>query len=81
MDGLLELDALTLAIKVRRREISAVEITEASIARIEALNSKLNAVCTLAAEAAIDAARNSMGGSPAGRRLGRSPAYRPASRT
>lgn len=43
--------------KLRNREISPVELTEAYLARIESLNPSLQAYLTLAGEQALDAAR------------------------
>ena len=36
-----------LAAKVRRREVSAVEVTEAHLKQIERVNPKVNAIVTL----------------------------------
>ncbi len=52
MDELALLPAAAAAGMVRRKEISARELTEVTLARIEALNPALNAVVELAAEAA-----------------------------
>jgi amidase len=41
----------------RRRAVSPLEVTRAILARIERVNPALNAYCTVAAEAALDAAR------------------------
>ena len=49
--------AVELAGLIRRREVSAVEVVESFLRRIEAVNPAINAVVTLAAEAAIDEAR------------------------
>jgi aspartyl-tRNA(Asn)/glutamyl-tRNA(Gln) amidotransferase subunit A len=46
-----------LARRMRRREVSPVEIVEGSLRRIEALNPSLNAYTCVAAERAIEAAR------------------------
>ena len=42
---------------IRRRELKPSELMDATIARIEALNPKLNAFCAIRAEQAIDEAR------------------------
>ena len=39
-----------LAAKLRRREVSAVEVTEAHLKQIERVNPKVNAIVTLAPE-------------------------------
>jgi aspartyl-tRNA(Asn)/glutamyl-tRNA(Gln) amidotransferase subunit A len=49
--------ALELVDLVRSKQVSPVEITEAVLARIEALNPRLNAVCLVAHDAARRAAR------------------------
>ena len=53
-----------------RRELSPVEVMEATLGRLEALNPRLNAVCTPTAERAMDAARKAeaalMGGEEPG---------------
>ena len=41
---------------VRNREVSAVEVTRAVLDRIEAIDDRLNAYCTLAADVALEAA-------------------------
>ena len=51
------LDAVDLARLVRDRELGPVEIVEACLTVIEERNSKLNAFCTVAADAALAAAR------------------------
>jgi amidase len=56
-DGeLWRLDATELAARIRARELSATEVMEAHLARIEAVNPKLNAIVTLDAEGARAAA-------------------------
>ena len=49
--------ATELARRIRDKEVSPVEITRAVLERVERLNPKLNAICTLTAESALDAAR------------------------
>ena len=49
--------AAELHAKITRKEISPVEITNAVLARIEALEPKLNAFATLTAETAMSAAK------------------------
>jgi amidase len=49
--------AVELVRRIRARELSAVEVLEAHLARIERLNPKVNAIVTLAPEAARTAAR------------------------
>ena len=49
--------ATTLAAMIRAKSVSPVELTRAVLERIEQLNPRLNAVCTLTADIALDAAR------------------------
>ena len=49
--------ATVLRDMVRRRELSPVELLEATLARIAACNPRLNAICTLAEDSARSAAR------------------------
>lgn len=51
------LDLATVSQAVQKKEVSPVELTEASLARIEALNSSLNAFITVTAESALEEAR------------------------
>jgi aspartyl-tRNA(Asn)/glutamyl-tRNA(Gln) amidotransferase subunit A len=51
------LDATELAALVRSRQISPVEVVQDHLERIEAVNPKLNAIVTLVAEQALDAAK------------------------
>ena len=51
-------DAIGLAELIRTRELSAVEVAEAAIARIEARNPALNAVIATAFEPGLDQARH-----------------------
>jgi len=50
--------ALDLATRIRQKAVSPVEVTEAVLSRIEALNPRLNAFCLLAADQARAAARD-----------------------
>jgi Asp-tRNA(Asn)/Glu-tRNA(Gln) amidotransferase A subunit family amidase len=62
--------AVDLARRIREKEISPVEVTEAVLARIEALDPRLNAFCLVAADQARAAARDAevavMKGEPLG---------------
>jgi amidase len=64
VDELARLDAVGQAELVRRGEITAVELVEAAIARIERLNPRLNAVVTGEFERALDAARRVLPAGP-----------------
>lgn len=57
LNDLLSLDIHRVASLIRARKISPVELLEAALGRIEALNPKLNAFITVAGEQARDAAR------------------------
>jgi amidase len=50
------LSARELARRIRTRELSAREVTEAHLARIEAVNPRINAIVTLTAERALEEA-------------------------
>jgi amidase len=63
-DDLAFLDATAQAELVRRKEVSAVELVEAAIARIERLNPSLNAVIAPMYEQARTAAAGSLPGGP-----------------
>jgi amidase len=57
-DDLCDLDAVDLAGRIRRKEVSAREVMTAHLARIERVNPRVNAIVTLVAERAMaDAAR------------------------
>jgi len=62
--------AVELAARIRRKELSPVEVFDAFAARIEALNPKLNAFCTLVLDRAREEARQAeaalMRGEPLG---------------
>jgi len=51
------LDLATISQAVQKKEVSPVELTEACLARIEKLNSRLNAFITVTAESALEEAR------------------------
>ncbi|MGA5566342.1 amidase [Streptomyces platensis] len=51
------LDATDLAARIRTRELSPLEVVQAHLDRIEGINPKLNAVVTVTAEQALDAAK------------------------
>lgn len=72
--NLSELSATRLLELLDRREITSVELVEASLARIEALDPQLNAFVSLDRERAVEQARNSdrrRAASPASTSLGR----------
>jgi amidase len=57
-DELCEMTAVDLAARIRRKDVSAREVTAAHLARIERINPKVNAVVTLVADRAMaDAAK------------------------
>ena len=62
--------ARELARLIRSREVSPVEVLDAHLAVIERINPKLNAIVTLAAEQARDAARVAETAVANGERLG-----------
>ena len=51
------LSAVELAAAVRAKQVSPVEATRAVLERIERLNPKLNAFCTVTADSALAAAK------------------------
>jgi amidase len=57
MDDIIFAPATTLARAIRDRRVSSVEVVEAHLRRIEAVNPRLNAVVQLSAERARDEAR------------------------
>ena len=63
-DGLTELDALAQAELVRRKEVTALELVEAAIDRIERLNPQVNAVVLRTYERARQAAAGPLGDGP-----------------
>ena len=52
------LDAVTLAQKVRDKELSPVEVVQAALARMDALEPTLHAFCTPTPDLALETARN-----------------------
>ncbi|GAA2280927.1 amidase [Nonomuraea roseoviolacea subsp. roseoviolacea] len=60
------LTAAEMARLVRTRQVSAVELLQACLDRIEQVNPRVNAVVTLAAEQAMDAAKAADAAEPAG---------------
>ena len=63
-DGLLDLDAIAQGELVRRKEVTAIELVDAAIARIERLNPTVNAVILRTYERAREAAAGSLGDGP-----------------
>ncbi len=57
MNALVFMTAVELASKIRRRELSAVEVLTAHIEQIETLNPTLNAIVTYTPELAVDMAK------------------------
>src|SRR5690348_14579261 len=62
--------ARVLAAMIRRKEVSPLEVLDAHLAAIERLNGKLNAIVTLVAERAREAAKSAEDAVMAGRPLG-----------
>ncbi len=56
-DELCALSAIDLAAHIRHKDVSAREVMEAHLARIERVNPKVNAIVTLVADRAMDGAR------------------------
>ena len=69
-DDLAYVSAVDLVHRIGSRELSPVEIVQATLARLEALNPRLNAVCTTTAERAMDAAREAEAALTRGERSG-----------
>ncbi|MEJ8570057.1 amidase [Microbaculum marinum] len=57
-DDICSMDATAIARHVRERTVSAVEVTEAHLARMTALEPKLHAFCTPTPELALDTAKS-----------------------
>ena len=58
LNNIPDLDALEVRDLVVSRQISPVEVVEATLERIEKTNSAVNAICTLDAEQALDTAKS-----------------------
>jgi amidase len=69
-DSLLELSSVELRRRIGSKEISPVELMEASIARMEALNPSVNAICATAYTRARREAKAAEKAALAGERLG-----------
>jgi aspartyl-tRNA(Asn)/glutamyl-tRNA(Gln) amidotransferase subunit A len=67
---MIQTDALTLARQIRTKEVSPVEVVEATLRRIEALQPTVNAFITVTADLARDDARRAEAAVMAGARLG-----------
>ena len=57
MTELWQMSGLALGRAIMRREVSAVEVLDAIVARVEAVNPQVNALVTLVAEGAQEEAR------------------------
>src|SRR5258708_23558142 len=57
LNELLSFDVAALSQKLRAREVSPVEVTDAYLARIEEVDKKLNAYITVTADVAREAAK------------------------
>ncbi|WP_306317905.1 MULTISPECIES: amidase [unclassified Streptomyces] len=69
-DALCALDAVELADRIRRRDLSAREVLAAHLDRVERVNPALNAIVTLDAEGAREAARQADERAASGAELG-----------
>lgn len=69
-NGFASLSAIELAHAIRRREVSCVEVIEACLARIDTLNPRINAFCTVLHDQAREAARQADTAIVRGERLG-----------
>jgi aspartyl-tRNA(Asn)/glutamyl-tRNA(Gln) amidotransferase subunit A len=70
MAELVAVDALTLARRIRTKEVSPVAVVDATLQRIEALQPSVNAFITVTADEARDAARRAEAAVMAGQTLG-----------
>ena len=62
--------ATELVAAIQARQVSPVEVVEAALRRIETLNPTLNAYCTVAAESAVEAAKQAERAVTTGNKLG-----------
>ena len=69
-DAVIRTDALTLAQRIRTKQVSAVAVVDAVLQRIEALQPRVNAFITVTAEEAREAARRAEAAVMAGEPLG-----------
>ena len=69
-DDLCLTPATELAAAIRSRDVSPVDIVEAVLARIEALNEQVNAFITVDADGALESARAAEAAVMAGEALG-----------
>ena len=67
---LIAVDALTLARRIRSKEVSPVAVVDATLQRIEALQARVNAFITVTGDEARDAARRAEAAVMAGQTLG-----------
>jgi aspartyl-tRNA(Asn)/glutamyl-tRNA(Gln) amidotransferase subunit A len=63
-------EASTLAVRIRNKELTAVEVVQAHLDRIEAVNPKINGIVTLMGEQALKAAAAADKAVAAGEKLG-----------
>lgn len=70
MDEICSMDAVTIAAKVKSREISPVEVVDAHLARMDALEPKLHAFCTPTPDLARETAKQLEADLAAGRDVG-----------
>lgn len=71
-DDITQLSAVDLAALIRDRRVSCHEVTRAFLDKIDALNPRINAICTLDADRALDTARTLDSQIAAGHSQGRS---------
>ena len=69
-DDICDLTAVDLASRIRRKQLSALEVMTAHLARIERVNPKINAVVTLVSERAMADAKKADAWQASGRPLG-----------
>jgi Asp-tRNA(Asn)/Glu-tRNA(Gln) amidotransferase A subunit family amidase len=69
-NGLCFLPATELAVRIRRRDVSPVEVVKAYLGRIEDRNPSINAYTLVLADQALDAAREAESAVMSGRPLG-----------